>query len=280
MRAAFSFFSALVLAAAGLRAQTTVDPAHPYAYGANTGWINAAGDGVSGAVIGRYFCWGYLYSPAIGWISLGSGIPANGYSYSNLSRNDYGVNHDEAGALRGYAYSANTGWIVFEERGNPQVDLQTGALSGFVYGANTGWISLSNGQAYLRTTRLDSGPDKDGNGIPDAWEFCRFGFIGIKPGGDQDDDGVSDFDEYRFNTDPGKPTGPLCLTLVREKKEDVLFWVSSRARLYQLQSASSLQSAWTNVSLVTGTGSDVSAASEPSTGGTRFYRVTVVMPLE
>jgi hypothetical protein len=33
--------------------------------------------------------------------------------YSNTSGTDYGVNHDGAGELFGYAWGANIGWIQF-----------------------------------------------------------------------------------------------------------------------------------------------------------------------
>lgn len=64
---------ALALCCVQARADTTVDPAEPYAYAANAGWINAYADGTNGAVIGQTFCSGYLYGANIGWISL-SGV--------------------------------------------------------------------------------------------------------------------------------------------------------------------------------------------------------------
>src|ERR1043165_5145467 len=138
----------LVLATAGAApAASTINAVNKYAYGANIGWIDARGDTNNGAVIGEYVCSGSIYSANVGWISLGSGAPTNGISYQNLSSNDFGVNQDGLGNLRGYAYGANIGWINFENSGAPAVDLKTGKLSGSIYSANCGWIGLSNALA-------------------------------------------------------------------------------------------------------------------------------------
>lgn len=52
-----------------------------------------------------------MYGASIGWISLGDGMPTNGSQYSNLSADDFGVNVDGSGNLRGFAYGASIGWI-------------------------------------------------------------------------------------------------------------------------------------------------------------------------
>lgn len=131
MRAlSFVYFVSFVVPAF---AATTIDPANPYAYGTNMGWINAEADGANGAVIGQAFCSGYMYGANVGWIHLGDGAPVNGMAYANDSATDYGVNHDGLGSLSGYAYGANIGWINFEQtHGQPQVNLETGDLSGYV----------------------------------------------------------------------------------------------------------------------------------------------------
>ncbi len=69
-----AFLAALAACWAGAcHAETTIDPAQPYAYGANVGWVNAYGDGGNGAVIGPAFCTGYFWSANCGWIGLGNG---------------------------------------------------------------------------------------------------------------------------------------------------------------------------------------------------------------
>jgi len=181
-------------------ADTTIDPANQYAHGANIGWINAGGDNSNGAVIGRFYCSGFLYAANVGWISLGSG-PSNGWQYANNSSSDWGINHDGAGNLSGYAYGANIGWINFEQaRGKPRVNISSGALSGYAWGANVGWISLDG----VRTTTIDPGPDIDDDGLPDAWEIQHTGGTAALAGGgaDADSDGASDAAEYHAGTDP------------------------------------------------------------------------------
>ena len=54
------------------------------------------------------------------------------------------MNQDGLGNLRGYAWGANIGWLIFSSTGAPKVDLFTGKLGGYVWSANCGWISLSN----------------------------------------------------------------------------------------------------------------------------------------
>src|SRR5688572_15053062 len=118
------------------RADTTIDTVNRYAWGANVGftdWRPSMADGVN---IGPNFCAGFIYAANVGWIKMGTGIPADGLSYSNTSAHDFGVN-SSAGApgeknLRGFAYGANIGWVNFEGAGNPRVVLSTGRLRGFV----------------------------------------------------------------------------------------------------------------------------------------------------
>src|SRR5271155_601741 len=141
-------------------AATTIDTNNAYAYGANIGWVNAFADGTNGAVMGQFYCSGYIYSANVGWICLGaSNGPVNGYSYSNIASNDWGVNNVGGGQLAGMAYGANIGWITFEQTyGLPTVNLLNGQLTGYAYSANVGWISLSNSFAVLQTDTLSPGP--------------------------------------------------------------------------------------------------------------------------
>jgi hypothetical protein len=172
---------AIIGLAVSVHAATTIDTNN--AYGANIGWVNAFADGTNGAVIGQFYCTGYIYSTNVGWIRLGtSNRPANGYAYSNISSNDWGVNNvGGSGQLAGTAYGANIGWITFEQTfGMPQVNLLNGNLTGYAYSANVGWISLSNSFAVLQTDSISPGPlDGNGSGLPIAWELEYFGTTNI-----------------------------------------------------------------------------------------------------
>lgn len=267
-------------------ADSSIDPAHRHAYGANVGWLDARGDGAHGAVIGQYACSGSLWSANAGWIGLGNG-PTNGVWYSNAGAGDWGVNHDGAGKLRGYAWGANVGWIRFEDAGNPRVDLLGGALAGYAWGANIGWIGLSNAQAFVRTQVLAAGPDSDGDGIPDPWELDVAGDLGIlgpQPD-DADGDGVPDVDEYVADTHPGDDTSYLHITdFARSGPTGQVTWTVSPARLYRLDASGAPTNAagWTDSGLGTllpGSGPTLTRTVVEPVATSRFYRVQAVVPL-
>jgi hypothetical protein len=269
-------------------ADTTVDPAAPYAYAANAGWVNAYADGTNGAVIGQAYCSGFLYSANLGWISLGNGAPANGYAYSNADGADAGVNHDGAGRLRGLAWSANAGWISFESIGDPRVDLASGDLSGYAWGANLGWIRLDG----VRTAVLRAGADSDGDGIPDPWEYQKTGGLAALAGGshDADNDGVSDADEYGADTGPLDNQSFLAFTaLSRSGTVSRLTWTVAPTRFYELWRAPGLDGAseWTPSALGVmppDAGAEMTrevdtASPVGPTPPAQFYRVKAVLPL-
>jgi hypothetical protein len=267
------------------QAATTIDPASPYAYGANVGWINAAGDTTNGAVIGQAFCSGYLYSANVGWIHLGGGSPDNGMAYQNDSATDYGINHDGVGRLSGYAYGANIGWINFEQTyGQPKVNLRTGQLSGYAYGANVGWINLST----LATLTIDPGPSVDGDSIPDAWEYSHVQFIRnplniLTDTGDRDRDGVTDKDEYLAGTDPLDDTDYLhIIDFEHGTTADYVTWPVKASRSYTLQGVGALESGmvWnTAKSTFVPTSSYDYKAKISLSQSNRFYRVEAAPPL-
>ena len=271
-----------------VHADTTIDPAHPYAYGANVGWVNARGDVTHGAALRQAYCTGYLWSANCGWIGLGNG-PTNGWQYSNSSGGDWGVNHDGQGHLTGYAYGANIGWIRFEQTvGQPRVDLRTGNLSGYVYGANVGWFSLSNEQAYARTARLDAGPDTDGDGIPDPWEYSHTNNLAALSGGqhDFDGDGATDAHEYGSDTDPLDADDRFeIVDLTVSGDTNTVRWTARPTRTYCLRTTNSLMGAsgaWPDAGpgvMGPPAGSPMEVSVSGVTQTTRFYRVQSIVPL-
>jgi len=279
---------AFAAAAALVRAESTVNPVHRYAYGANAGWIDARADATNGAVLGQSYCTGYLWSGNVGWIGLGNG-PANGWHYSNASATDWGVNHDGAGHLTGYAYGANIGWLTFEQTyGQPRIDLLTGNLSGYAWGANVGWLSLASSQAFVRTDTLGAGPDTDGDGIPDAWEYQTAGDLLTLQGGgaDFDHDGVTDADEALADTDPRDPGSRLVITeFTRAGNADMTTWPVAQTRFYRLEQTGSLSPAplvWSDSGyglIPPGGEPELSRGVAAPAATQRFYRVQAVVPL-
>ena len=281
------FLICLLFGVAAGRGATTIDPAHPFAWGANIGWINARGDGGAGAAVGDFYCTGYLWSANCGWISLGKG-PANGWRYSNATTGDWGVNHDGEGRLTGHAWGANIGWLTFEQsRGQPRVDLVTGNLSGCVWGANIGWISLSNARAYVRSATLATGPDSDADTIPDEWEFARAGDLSTLQGDghDFDGDGVSDADEAGADTDPLDDSDRLTLVAFSVAPgTNSLVWRSRPTRLYRIEAVTNLSpvDAWSDAGggLLGPPPSSPAEADVVNPGvPARFYRVRAIRPL-
>jgi hypothetical protein len=273
---------------AGLgRAETTLNATNFQAYGANVGWINARGDVTNGAVIGAFFCTGYLWSANCGWINLGNG-PTNGWQYSNVTATDWGVNHDGQGRLSGYAYGANVGWINFEQAyGKPVIDLLTGILTGHAWGANIGWFSLSNAPAFVQTDRLSTGADSDGDGLPDAYEY-RYtnSLVALGAGGqDADGDGATDLQEAGADTDPFNSASRFQITEhQRLVGTNHLTWTIQPTRFYRIEHTPVLtnNATWPDSGLgqlIPATGSSMTRDIVDSTATGRFYRIKALVPL-
>lgn len=283
----------LLLSAIGLQpspfleAATTISATNKHAYGANIGWLNAAGDVANGAVIGEYVCSGYIWGANVGWIHLGDGSPANSIQYQNNSATDFGVNHDGLGNLFGLAYGANIGWIIFGTNGAPRVDLKTGALSGYAYGANCGWISLSNAFAHVQTDSLQSGPDSDGDGITDAWELSYTNTLtALSNTTDTDGDGFSDLNEHLADTNPLDAGDFLRITdffaAPGGTMADVT-WLSRPTRCYFIEQRLNLNTGFPWFDSGLGLIAPDDATTTRTVTGTnapmRFYRVEAVKPL-
>jgi len=86
-------------------------------------------------------------------------------------------------------------------------------------------------ETYLRLTL---GEDKDGDGLPDAWEKAQ-GIGDLKPNDDNDRDGLTNFDEYISGTTPIDSSDGLRLEVVGTgKKHSTVEFFAVRGRTYNI----------------------------------------------
>jgi hypothetical protein len=263
-------------------AQTTINMANKYSYAANFGWMDWRGDGTNGVVVSAYVCSGSIYSANVGWINLGTGVPANGIQYQNNSATDYGVNLSNTGKLRGFAYGANIGWLNFENLGDPHINMLNGKFGGSVFSANCGWISLSTLFSYVQTDMIQPGVDTDGDGLPDAWELTHYGSLAGGPGADTDGDGQTSLEEYLAGTNPNDPSSVLAITSHNSTAgtSTTLTWKSVMNRNYRIQQSTDLNS-WidSGLGIIAPAGATTTDAFTHPYAPKRFFRVLAVNPL-
>ena len=275
-------FSLLLIlgAATTAHAQLRVNPAAPYAYSANTGWLNAAAaTGTSAVRIGPCVCAGFIYSANCGWINVGDGAPQNGVQYSNTDGADSGVNLLPDGKLRGLAWGASVGWINFENTGNPRIDPATGQVLGMAWSAGTGWISFDTPDTDLKIITQDT----DGDTIPDVWELLYApNLTTLAANKDTDGDGQSDSAEYAAGTSPVNRAEFLritSLTYLPGNNAGTLRWTSVENRSYRVEQSTDLLSWQLLAAPVYAIDGAVTAAwSVPLSGPKRFFRVIALKP--
>jgi hypothetical protein len=118
-----------------------------YAWGENTGWLNAEplGQGGPGVTVAATAVTGYAWGENIGWISFSC------ENTGTCEDVDYGVQNDGSGNLSGFAWGENVGWISFSCTNTDScssvdygvaVDPSTGQFSGQAWGENIGWINF------------------------------------------------------------------------------------------------------------------------------------------
>ncbi len=78
---------------------------------------------------------------------MGTNTGGDAHTCANTSAADYGVHRDiSTGALSGYAWGTNVGWINFAPSGGGGVTIDplTGDFGGYAWGENVGWIPFNN----------------------------------------------------------------------------------------------------------------------------------------
>lgn len=288
------FCVAFACACAAAFADSSINSTNRWAWSSGFGWLDCRPDSTNGVVVGPYYLSGYMYGGSAGWVKMGSGVPTNGYKFTNLSTNDYGVNHDGEGHLTGFAWSASYGWVSFEWTNNPdastapKVNLKSGVLTGYAWGTSIGWISLSNISAYVKTDWMTSGPTGT-NGIPDDWEMAMIGSTNILKGGtnDWDSDGMNDYKEYVSGTNPTNAADlfEVVTCTISNSTNVVLTWSCVDSRLYKVETNSSLINAagWAvdnSLGTIAPDASGQKTLTLSFTSATQlFYRVRACLPL-
>src|SRR5262249_16852140 len=86
------------------------------------------------------------------------------------------------------------------------------------------------------------GLDLDGNGLPDFWERQYFGRIGVDPNDDPDQDGLTNFQEYKAGTNPNDPNSRFAFIKIFPQQPSGLGieWSSVAGTSYLLQRTSQI----------------------------------------
>jgi hypothetical protein len=91
--------------------------------------------------------------------------------------------------------------------------------------------------------------DSDNNGLPDPWELFYFNQIGVDPQGDVDQDGFSNFAEWKAGTDPRDFFSQFMAFDVypHEQGGMVIEWTSAANRTYTLLGSPNLLTGFTTI---------------------------------
>jgi hypothetical protein len=135
-------------------------------------------------------------------------------------------------------------------------------------------------QGFILTDIVDDPEDADENGIPDAWED-RHGLLG-DPDDDADDDGMSNYAEWRAGTDPTNTLSRFFINAQSRHMEPVdrgvaVRWSSIRYREYSVWKSTNLLENFTReaANLFCTPPHNEYIDSAATNGGPFFYRVTV-----
>lgn len=176
----------------------------------------------------------------------------------------------------------STGWVS---------TLAGGSLAGLAngIGRNAGFTNVTgvcvdtNGNVYVADTGNNRirkiSPDTAKVGIADDWQLAHFGYIGIDPNADPDNDGVSNFAEFWSGTDPldGNSAFVIKSVSIGTNSTTHIDWQSVPGKSYRVLTSTNL-SIWIPVSvpiLATGAISSFTHPAPLGLAAQRYYRVFV-----
>ena len=172
--------------------------------------------------------------------------------------------------------------------GSDRVQRFDGTTGVFIDSLVTNGSGGLNGPNFLFFAPSGDGPlDRDGDGMPDWWEIVHadaglLAGVSNPPTSDADFDGVTDRDEYISDTDPADSNSVWRLKAITVASPPMIVFDSSSNRLYTLQGAVGVTGLWENILgqvTVPGQGINDSLVDTNASGGERFYRVQVALPL-
>lgn len=173
-----------------------------------------------------------------------------------------------------------------------------------IYGNQIPWPTSANGGGHSLNRTVVSGSgnnpvnwfaapptaglpptnDRDGDGIPDAWELA-FGLDPDNPEdatGDEDNDGSTNLQEYLAGTNPRDPASALKLNVQRESEAVRLQFMAVAGRSYTLQRRDNLLDGfWVKLQDFEASPTNgIVELSDPITAGStsRFYRLVTPTP--
>ena len=136
-------------------------------------------------------------------------------------------------------------------------------------------------QGYILTDIVDPPGDANTNGIPDAWE-TRHDLLGVDPHGDADEDGMSNYAEWRAGTNPTNELSRFFINAQSRHQQPVdrgvaVQWDSVRYRSYTVWKSTNLLDGFSreaqNIFCTPPHNEFIDSAA--TNHGPFFYRVTV-----
>jgi len=124
-----------------------------YAWGENTGWINASSTHETLTVTDAGIT-GYAWGENIGWLKFDYDGVAGA---TNTTADDWGVVNDGNGNLAGYAWGENIGWLNFDSAHSQVViNRDSGDFGGYAWGENIGWVNFQHTLSNYVVRNLDT----------------------------------------------------------------------------------------------------------------------------